>query len=115
MQLDGESYKASTPNPAIDDQQTDGGWWITRPKFTRAPSRSWKFKFTDISQADKDTLENFFRNTVKGSSVVFTWTDPSDNQVHSVRFGKGYNLEFTRTGYGPINRYDTNEMTLTEV
>lgn len=114
MKPDGESYRLSAPNPSKDGEQTDGGYWITRPRYTRKPPRSFSFKFVDISQADRDELLAFWED-VKGSSVAFNWRDPTDDALYNVRFGKGFELEFSRTGHGTNHRYDTNEIKLTEV
>jgi hypothetical protein len=111
---DAESFKISVPNPSKDGQDTDGGYFITRPKYTRRPPRSFKFQYKDIGQADRVTLEAFW-DQVKGSSVAFNWTDPTTNVLHNVRFGKGTTLEISRYGMGLNHRYDTNEITLTEV
>lgn len=112
---DGEKFKLSSPNASKEGKDTDGGYWITRPRFTRRPPKSFKFSYTDISDDDKATLLDFWEDKAKGSSVAFNWTDPSTGLIHNVRFGKGVELEFDRTGYGPINRWDTNELTVTEV
>lgn len=111
---DGESYKVSVPNPAKEPQDTDGGYTLTRPKYTRRPARSFKFMFKDLSQDDRDALENFW-DRVKGSSVAFNWREPTNGKLYNVRFGKGQTLEFSRVGIGFNHRYETNEITLTEV
>lgn len=112
---DGETYGVSSPNPSKEGNDTDGGYWMTRPKYTRKPPRSFKFKFTDLSQADHDALLDFWETKAKGSSVAFLWRNPADKKQYNVRFGKGMSLTLDRTGYGPINRYDSGEITLTEV
>lgn len=112
---DGETFKVSIENPAIEPQNTDGGYLITRPKYTRAPPRTFMFQFSDISQDDRTTLDTFFSTQAKGSSVAFDWADPTSGTVYNVRFSKGFILEFDRTGYGSNHRYDTNMISLTEV
>lgn len=112
---DGESFKLKVPNPAKEPEDTDGGYSITRPKYTRKPPLTFTFAFKDISQADRDTLLTFWREIVKGSSVAFNFRDPTNGVLHNVRFGKGYELEFKRVGFGSNHRYDTNDIVLTEV
>ena len=111
---DGETYKVKVPNPSKEGSDTDGGYFITRPKYTRKPPRSFSFVFKDLSQNDRDTLEAFW-DRVKGSSVAFNWREPTNGKLFNVRFGKGLELEFSRVGIGTNHRYDTNEITLTEV
>lgn len=113
---DGESYKEETDNPSIDPEGTDGGYFITRPRYTRTPPTTFRFRFRDISLADKGILDTFWKTTVKGSSVGFNWTNPVTGTVHNVRFGKEMKkIEFERTGYGTNHRFDTGEIILTEV
>lgn len=115
MRPDGTSFKVSIPNPSIESEETDGGYFNTRPRYTRRPPKTFTFKFTDIGQDDRDTLDHFFSEVVKGSSVIFNWTDPTNGAVHQVRFSQGFKLEFIRTGVSFNHRYDTNEISLTEV
>jgi hypothetical protein len=115
MRPDGLSFKVSIPNAAIESDETDGGYYSTRPRYTRRPPKTFRFKFTDIGQADRDVLDTFFSTTVKGSSLIFNFTDPTNGTVHQVRFSKGFQLEFVRTGVASNHRYDTNEISLTEV
>lgn len=114
IQPDASTFKVSIPNPAKEPESTDGGYMFTRPKFTRRPAKTFSFKFVDIGQQDRNALTNFWETT-KGSSVAFNWRDPTSGTLHNVRFGKGMTLEFVRTGVGTNHRYDTNEITLTEV
>lgn len=115
MRPDGLSFRVSIPNPSIESEETDGAYFNTRPRYTRRPPKTFRFKFTDLGQDDRDTLDDFFSNVVKGSSVIFNWTDPTNGSVHQVRFSPGFKLEFARTGVSFNHRYDTNEISLTEV
>ncbi len=115
---DGLSLEVKSPNPAFEGQNTDGGYWITRRKYTRTPPKSYIFDLTPLTNDDKNTLLTFW-NTVGGSSAIFNWTNPQDGLTYSVRFGKGYELSFKRLGGGTsasgIHYWEVNGMVLTEV
>lgn len=114
MKPDGETLRIQLENPAIESEMMDGGYYITRPRYTRTPPRTFLFQFTDISEADKNTLMAFW-DGVKGSSYAFNWVNPTTGVTHNVRFSKGLTLEFIRVGIGTNHRYNTSEISLTEV
>lgn len=114
MLPDGDSLQIEADNPAIEPQDTDGGYLITRPQYTRTPPRTFSFMYSDLGQADRDALDNFW-NQVKGSSVAFNWTDPTSGTVYNVRFDKGFKLQLQRWGVASNHRYKTNTIVLVEV
>lgn len=111
---DGATYSVDQENPAMEGQDTDGGYWVTRRRYTRTPPKSFSFSFSHINATDVATLQNFW-NTVGGSSSAFNWINPVTGLTYNVRFGKGMKLEFKRTGYGSNHYYDSSTITLTEV
>lgn len=116
MLPDGDSLQTEWDNPAIDpsNSDTDGGYQITRPLYTRDPPRTWTFKYSDLGQADHDALETFW-NTVKGSSVAFNWRHPVSAELVNVRFSKDFKLQLLRVGIGTNHRYQSNTISITEV
>jgi len=60
----------------------EGNYNQTRPKYTRS-AKNFNLKFRPITEADKLILETFF-DTNSGNS--FTWTNPSNEVVYTVRF-----------------------------
>jgi hypothetical protein len=117
MLPDGDTLNQQDDNPALEGQDTDGAYFITRPRYTRTPPRTFMFAYSDLSKADRDTLSDFFRTSAKGSSVAFNWTHPVTAEVINVRFSKGFKLETTRWGGGAgnLSRYKTNTISITEV
>ena len=47
--------------------------------------RSWRLSFSNRSRTDMETGRDFFL-AVKGSFTSFTWTNPLDSAVYTVRF-----------------------------
>lgn len=83
--------------------EMEGGYVVTRAKHTRKPRRKFTSGFSQLTDADKATLENFW-DAVGGGSVIFDWTEPSSNTVYKVRFAAP--LAFKYTGVGGTNRWD---------
>jgi hypothetical protein len=115
MKPDGDSLMVEIENPAISPPKTDGGYMFTRPLYTRSPPRTWTFAYSDLGQSDYLTMEDFFKNQAKGSSVAFTWVHPVTAENALVRFSKDFKLQMTRVGIGSNHRYKTNTISLTEV
>lgn len=115
IDFDASSFEVEIDNPSVEPEKTDGGYLITRPRYTRTPPKTYKFKYVNISHADRLLLETFWNTTVKGSSVAFNWTEPTTSAVKNVRFGPGTKLTFNRIGFGTNHRYETGEIRLVEV
>jgi hypothetical protein len=81
----------------------DGGYVVSRARHTRRPRRTFRTGFTDLTPDDATLLENFY-DLVRGSSVVFDWTDPITTSVWQVRFID--KLSFQYTGVGISKRWD---------
>jgi hypothetical protein len=81
----------------------EGGYVVSRARHTRRPRRKFKTGYTGLKNDDKKTLEDFY-DLVRGSSVIFDWTDPIDNVVWQVRFAQP--LRFSYTGVGVAKLFD---------
>ncbi|MCR9222928.1 MAG: hypothetical protein NXH70_02565 [Hyphomonas sp.] len=111
---DGSSFKQNSENPVVVGGEMEGGYVYTRPRHTRRPRRTFEFKFVDISEIERVSLEDFWDNHF-GGSVAFNWTHPITSVVYNVRFDPQMELEFPRSGYGTNHRWDTGIITLKEV
>lgn len=112
--FDATSFKESSENPVIPPSSTEGGYTITRPRFTRRPRRTFMFRHLGISEADRLTLQNFWDDHY-GGSLAFNWTHPVTSVVYNVRFDPQMTMDFDRIGFGTNHRYDTGTITLKEV
>lgn len=94
-------------NPTIRSE-TDGGYVLTRARFTRLPRR-WNLVYRVLPVADVNTLKTF-EGTVKVGSDSFLWTNPQNSTQYTVRL-----LEPIRYSmHGSKNYWDV-EMVLEEV
>jgi len=108
---DAKYYKVTEEDPASRTDM-DGGIVFTRAKFTRRPRQTFTTGFTDISEADRQILRDFWKE-VMGGSKSFSWTDPVTGDVWQVRFKKA--IEYTYTGAGGNHRWDVQSIELEEV
>jgi hypothetical protein len=96
--------------------QMEGGYVLSRPRFTRRPRRTWKTGFTDITNADKLLLEAFYN--AKGTHMSFTYlvpvpdTEGGSKETVTVRFKEP--LKFTYAGIGATAHWNV-EVSLEEL
>lgn len=112
--LDAATFMEESENPSIEPAKMEGGYVITRPRFTRRPRRSFSFNFTLMNDVNKTTLFNFW-NTVRGGSNAFTWTHPQTGEAINVRFSPQTTMRFKRIGFGANSFWQTETITLVEV
>lgn len=101
----------SSDDPAMRNT-TDGGYTITRARYTRAPRKTYTTGFTDLTETELAALEAFY-DAQFGGSNSFTWEDPVTNVVHTVRFNAA--IKGIYTGRGGTHRFDVPEIQLKEV
>lgn len=112
--LDAATFEEEFENVAASGGEMDGGYVISRPRFTRAPRRTWNFRFVEMRDTDKKALEDFWK-LVKGSSNGFDWQHPISKTTINVRFGPDMKLRFKRIGFGKINIWESDTVTLVEI
>lgn len=97
MKMDASKFSEEAADPGMR-AETDGGWVISRARYTRRPRRTWTGAYTDITGVDKVVLDGFW-DTTMGTSRGFQWTNPTDGIARDVRFKSA--PAFTYTGVGP--------------
>jgi phage-related protein len=91
--------------------EMEGGYVLTRPRHTRTPRRTWKTGFTNLSDAEKTTLETFINQ--QGTYKAFNYTLPVSGTIVNVRFKDMPKFEYH--GMGTNLRWDVNDIMLEEV
>lgn len=99
---DSSQYELEIEDPSMKSEM-EGGYVVSRAKHTRAPRKTFKSGFTDLSGDDKATLTAFYE-TVRGGSVIFDWTDPASLTVYQVRFMEKLNFKYV--GMGNTQRWN---------
>lgn len=74
----------------------------TRQKFTRVRT-TFTVSWGNLPDEHKQTLETFFKSTVKGGALPFNWTHPQSNTVKVVRFTEPPKFDLTVLHYWNVS------------
>lgn len=108
---DSKHFGESQANPA-KSAEVDGGYTVTRPRYTRLPRKTWETGFTDLTTVQKDSFETFW-DTKKGGSDSFTYLNPADAQTYTVRFKGQPKINYV--GMAALRRWDITGVMLEQV
>lgn len=108
---DSKHFTESSADP-VKRHEMDGGYTVTRPRYTRLPRKTWTTGFTDLTTAQKDSFLTFWESK-KGGSDSFTYENPADGQTYTVRFKGAAKIKYT--GMGPLRRWEITGITLEQV
>lgn len=100
--FDSSKFSVSRADPGMRAEM-EGGYVVTRARFTRPPPKRWKLGLTSITNADRLVLDDFWVTT-RGTSRAFTWTCNEDLTQYNVRF-KG-EMVFRHVGIGNTHLWD---------
>lgn len=107
---DAKKFGFETEDVGIRSEM-EGGYVLTRPRFTRPPRRTWKTGFTDISNTEFETFYTFW--VEHGTFKAFTYTVKISNETVNVRFAD--KPDFNYKGIGANYRWDIDNIKLEEV
>jgi phage-related protein len=82
----------------------EDGYEISRPRSTRRPRKKYNSGFTDISDAERVLIENFYEQEAAATANAFSWTEPTSQQELIVRFAE--RIKFEYVGYGANHRWN---------
>lgn len=99
---DSSQFSVSLEDPAMRVEM-EGGYSVTRARFTRAPRKTWTISYQMLTDADRAVLDTFW-STVRGGSAIFNWTSPQNATSYKVRF-KGV-MKFTYVGIKNQQRWN---------
>lgn len=98
-----QSYSEIETDPSMS-QEMEGGYEITRPAHTRAPTKEFSFTIPYATTADKDLLQAFWAST-KGKSEMFEWVNFITQETHVVRFKD--QIAYDYAGFGTYAMWET--------
>jgi hypothetical protein len=81
---DQSTWNEEREDPSISVDM-EGGYSISRPRFTRTPRWTFRFNYMDLSNTDKAAWDAFYE-TVYGGSDAFTFTHPFNGNSYTMRF-----------------------------
>ena len=90
--------------------KTEGGYVLSRPKFSRRPRRTVTTGFEEITQADFDAWESFYR--AHGTYKIFTYVLPTTGEEVLVRFAEPPKPKYV--GIGGIHRWNIPNIKMEE-
>lgn len=108
---DSKNFDEEQANPVMR-HEVEGGYTITRPRYTRLPRKTWTTGFTDLTDAQKAEFTTFW-DLKKGGAASFTYLNPADNVTYTVRFVGQPKIKYT--GMGPLRRWDITGIKLEQV
>lgn len=89
-QKEDQQYFGRTSDDPSIRAPVEGGYEISRPRYTRAPRRVWKTGFSLLNEDDLAALDAFW-TTVQGCSAAFHYTLPTTSETVLVKFNKPFN------------------------
>lgn len=101
--MDSSKLTEQPDDPAMV-AELEGGYAVTRARYTRTPRRTWTCGYSFVDNADKAALDNFYR-AMRGGSVIFDWVNPQDGQTYAVRFVQN-SMRYSYVGKGTNQRWD---------
>jgi len=105
---DSSKFKEQPMEDPSIDFSAEGGYNISRPRYTRATPRVFEMGFTNISDADKVLIETLY-STARGSSdSIGSWTHPVSSESITLRFSKGKIPTYKYKGIGGLDKWDVN-------
>lgn len=94
---DSKHFRENQKDPTIR-KEFDGGFVSTRSRYTRPPPRIITTGFTDISDANKVLLMNFY-TAQRGGAVSFTYIHPVSGESLTVRFAEPFEASYAGMGF----------------
>lgn len=111
---DSSKFKEQAAEDPTIAAPMEGGYVITRPRYTRRPRYNFTTGFTDLSETEKNTFQNFY-NAQRGGAASFSYTHPTSGVVYTVRFKKDSMPNFDYAGFGSTYRWNIDNIVLEEV
>jgi len=108
---DSKHFTEASADPA-KRAEVDGGYTITRPRYTRLPRKTWTTGFTDLTEVEKNNFQAFW-DLKRGGSNSFTYLNPADATEYTVRFKGLPKIKYT--GMGPLRKWDITGISLEQV
>ena len=93
-----EGFTQSEPRGAVLRTQMDAGPAKQRRRFTAAP-KVIQGRIGEVTQAELETFEAFYKDTLKMGALSFTTTYPPTGETESFRFMSGYSVSPLGEGY----------------
>ena len=108
---DSKHFSESQADP-VQGADVDGGYRITRPRYTRLPRKTWTTGFSDLTDTEKSSFTTFW-DLKMGGSDSFTYLNPADAVEYTVRFKGQPKIKYV--GMAALRRWEISGITLEQV
>lgn len=108
---DSKHFGVAQANPA-KTSEVEGGYTISRPRYTRLPRKTWTTGFSDLTDAEKDSFTAFW-DTKMGGSDSFTYLNPADAATYTVRFKGEPKIKYV--GMAALRRWEITDISLEQI
>lgn len=108
---DSKYFSVSQADP-VKRAEVDGGYTVTRPRYTRLPRKTWTTGFSDLTDAEKDSFATFW-DLKMGGADSFTYLNPADAVTYTVRFKGMPKIKYV--GMASLRRWEITDITLEQV
>lgn len=108
---DSKHFNVSQADPA-KKQTVEGGYTVSRPRYTRSPRKTWSTGFTDLTTAQANSFTAFW-DAKYGGADSFTYLNPADSQTYTVRFMGQPKIKYV--GMAALRRWDITGIALEQV
>ena len=103
-------YLQEEPADPTIRHESEGGFVMTRARYTRAPTVTITTGWTDISDADKRLLMTFYGTVARGGAAAFSYVHPVSGDILTVRFKEPPRPKYA--GVGATYRWDVPDVKL---
>ena len=108
---DSQYFEESSTDPTLR-LETDGGYVLTRPRFTRKPRKLITTGFSFISESSKNIIQAYY-DAKRGGSESFPYLHPTTGVTLTVRFKSP--PKFKYVGFGYLRAWDVKSIELEQV
>jgi len=108
---DSKHFGVSQADPS-KKTEIEGGYTVSRPRYTRLPRKTWMTGFSDLTTTEKNSFTTFW-DTQMGGSASFTYLNPADAQTYTVRFMGQPKIKYV--GMAALRRWEITGITLEQV
>lgn len=115
LKIDSAKFDETIKEDPALGPDTEGGYALTRPRYTRRPPRVFTLGFTDISDAEKQVVMSLYTDAAGGSEIITGWTHPATGEAIDVRFKKQSMPKAKYTGRGGNHRWNIDNIIFEEV
>ena len=112
---DSSKYSTTFPSDPSVAFDSEDDFQITRPRYTRAPSKEHMIGFTFVTDAVKILIEQLWLDAKGGSNFITGFDNPTTGASITVRFKRGSIPQFQYRGKGGVHYWDISNIVFVEV